>query len=320
MDIRNRMDDVVALRSHALQDYFDIVLVPDWREKLYTQAERYIDEHSPHADKYRPAYDKMREIGRDNYLTTDMDVSLMSTIAIHMSWILSPPPNQKTKSAIKQLAEDRNITNHASSNEEQNELYLRGLVALCNLQSFIKAIDRGENMIPLEQRTPYYQKYMAEIKKLMNLIDDERFDLIGRQREIDRDIKAIQNSSNPQRAWLDYWKSYALKKKETKDLDILDEFCIRSSEAGIEMAHSHALLHYSIIAKDWEESVQCIRKIFSIPDKSPGRHIYDVLPVVNWGIRENLPHVNELVALIENERAKDCKIHKDADGTYHREN
>ena len=98
MDIQNRMDDVVTLRAHAFQDYFEMILIPGWQEKLYAQAERFITERSQYADKYRPAYDKMREVGLENYHTTDMDVTLMATIALYMSGILNPAPYYTTKS------------------------------------------------------------------------------------------------------------------------------------------------------------------------------------------------------------------------------
>lgn len=318
MDIQNRMDDVVTLRAHAFQDYFEMILIPGWQEKLYAQAERFITERSQYADKYRPAYDKMREVGLENYHTTDMDVTLMATIALYMSGILNPAPYYTTKSAIKQIADDRNITNHASSNEEKNELYLRGLVALCNLQAFIKAIDRGEEKIPHEQRTAYFKKYMPKIKSLMNLIDDERFELVGRQHEMDRDIRAIQNSANPEKAWIAYWESYNVKQRETKDYSLLDEFCLRASDAGIKQAHKRVLNHYFFIERNWEECLHYIWKMYAEPDDTPDWYAYDILPIINWGIHDNLPQVDELKKIMENAQAKGLKIHINADGTYGR--
>lgn len=60
------MPDVAKLRGNACQEFLKMVIKPNWQQRLYDIAKEAI-EHNRYADNYRPAYEKMRDIGIENY-------------------------------------------------------------------------------------------------------------------------------------------------------------------------------------------------------------------------------------------------------------
>ena len=81
MEVRNRMADVVKLRCNACQDFLKMVIQPNWQAELYAIAKNAIDSNK-FADNYIAAYEKMRDVGIENYSVDDMDVSILSLIHI----------------------------------------------------------------------------------------------------------------------------------------------------------------------------------------------------------------------------------------------
>ena len=160
MEIRNRMSDVVKLRCNACQDFLKMAIKPGWQKEIYDIAKDAI-EHNKYADNYRPAYEKMRDIGIE------------------------------TREALTKLRDDRNLTNHSNENEDAEELYLRGLLSLCNLKNFVKAVDKNEVRIDDEERLAYRSKYIPKIEELTDILDEERIELIQRAKDIRKDINKL---------------------------------------------------------------------------------------------------------------------------------
>ncbi len=146
MVVRNRMADVVKLRCNACQDFLRMILKGGWQQSLYNKAQYEVSNETKFKDKYIATYEKMRDTGIDSYSVDDMDVTLISELVIgKFVGIEEVQPN--TRKALVQLRDDRNLTNHSNENEEPDELYLRGLLALCNLRFFIRAVDKNETTI-----------------------------------------------------------------------------------------------------------------------------------------------------------------------------
>ena len=110
MDIRNRMNDIVALRCHVCQAFLKMVLVPDWKEKLYRETQNAVERNS-YKDNYIEAYNKMRDLGLEKYDVDCMDVSFISVIVFYCRGIA--PAEKRTKDALKKLTEDRNTAGRA---------------------------------------------------------------------------------------------------------------------------------------------------------------------------------------------------------------
>lgn len=242
MEIRNRMPDVVKLRCNACQDFLGMVIKPNWQQELYAIAKKAVETHH-HADNYISAYEKMRTVGIENYKIEDMDVSFITQVVRFCGSIVSV--DKDTKEALIRLKDDRNLTNHSNENEIDEELYLRGLLALCDLKNFVRTVDKKEISIDDEKRLQFRQKYICAIDELQNIIDDERICLIQHKKEMDGDIKRILESNNPDRMWLSILESYMKRCVDiNKDIAGYYEFILKAADAGVVQAFSSAAEYY----------------------------------------------------------------------------
>jgi hypothetical protein len=75
-----------------------------------------IDNNGKYKDKFIVAYEKMREIGIENYSIDNMDMTLISLIVHRCKNIVTT--NLKTRVNIEKLIEDRNTIQHINENED----------------------------------------------------------------------------------------------------------------------------------------------------------------------------------------------------------
>lgn len=225
----------------------------------------------------------MREIGVENYSVDDMDVTFISEI-VHGCRSIAPT-NEKTRKGIEQLTEDRNLTNHLNENEEGEELYLRGLLALCNLKSFIRTVDKFETTIDDEKRIKYRSNYSKKIDELKDILDEERICLIQKRKEIDRDIQRILNcNSEKQRlnVWCELSKLYMDRYwKLEKDYDRYNEFMVKASDAGIREAHNDAANYFFLKKKDYVEGEKRLFMLFDSFEKLPASVAKSIMDTLN---------------------------------------
>ena len=249
MDVRNRMADVIKLRCNVCQDFLKLIIDDNWQQFIYEKAEKEIDSNGRYKDKYISAYEKMREIGIDNYSIDNMDVTFISEIVHGCKEIA--PTDDRTRKNIKQLVEDRNLINHSNENEEPEELYLQGLLALCNLKNFIKAVDKFEINIQDNVRIEYRRKYVKLIDDLKDILDEERILLIQKRKNILKDVQRILDCTDEKQRLSTWWKLERLYMdkywKLENDCDTYFEFTIAASDAGIREAHSGAVNYFFII-------------------------------------------------------------------------
>lgn len=242
MEIRNRMADVVKLRCNACQDFLGMVIKPGWQEKLYAIAKDAV-ENNHYADNYIAAYEKMRDLGISNYQVTDMDVSFITQVVKFCGSVASV--QKPTKEALVKLKDDRNLTNHSDENEEEEELYLRGLLALCNLRNFIRTVDKVELSISDSERLQFRKKYLPAIDELQELLDDERIQLVQSRKERKRDIQRVLESEDMDTVWSDVRMLYTTKSLfVNKDWDTYWSFILEAAESGVVQAYSEAAHYY----------------------------------------------------------------------------
>ena len=185
MNIENRLEDVARLRTHLLQDFLKMLVTDNWQSELYKVASEAVEKRKKYRKTYESVYEKMREIGQENYRIEDMDVSLICSIVSFCPTIVKV--NQNTKDALDRVRIDRNVKGHSTNNEEVEELYLIGLLDLCDLRHFISTVDREETDIPDEKRIAFFQEYSKKVNiNVLTVIASESYDSFvkGLQSEI----------------------------------------------------------------------------------------------------------------------------------------
>lgn len=252
MEIRNRLADISKLRCNVCQDYMRFILPPDWQQLVYLKAKSEVELNTRYKAHYIAVFEKMRDVGPANYRIEDMDVTLISEL-LHGCKGFIKADSQVVK-AIETIRDDRNSKDHSGENEDPEELYLEGLLALCNLRSFVRAVDKYEQSISDGDRLIYRQKYMSEINALKEILDEERIELVQKAKDMDRDIQKILQSQNPLETWNTINKFYMDKCWKTdNDPDRYIEFVVRASDSGVIYAHSGAALYFAQ-KKDYQET------------------------------------------------------------------
>lgn len=239
MNIRNRMNDVTALRCHVCQDFLRLVLLPGWKEKLYKKAKNAVENNS-HRDNYIEPYNKMRNIGLEAYNVDCMDVSFISVIVLFCSDIA--PVEKSVRDALKKLSGDRNATGHSSENESTEELYRRAHLAVSDIISFIQTVDLSQSTIPDTNRLGFRNKWMKEAEKLQDLLDCERIECVQIQKEIVRDIRAIKASEDALATWCNVYEKY---NKHYFNTERYNQFIVSASDEGITFAHIYAASYFA---------------------------------------------------------------------------
>lgn len=264
MKVRNRMADVVKLRCNACQEFLGMVVKPGWQEKLYDIAKDAV-ETNHFADNYIAAYEKMRDLGPQNYQVSDMDVSFIAQVIRFCSGVVSV--KGQTKDAVIRLKDDRNLTNHSNENEEDEELYLRGLLALCDLRNFIRTVDKVEISISDEDRLKFRNKYIPLIDELQELLDDERIQLVQGKKERKKDIQRILESKDPDKEWIHIIEIYSKKYLSmNKDMDSYLQFITEAAEAGVAQAYPQAADHLYEI-EDYDSAEYYLRLLYMKEDR-----------------------------------------------------
>lgn len=265
MNVRNRMADVAKLRCNVCQDFLEMVITPGWQQKLYNKAKDAV-ENKKYADNYIAAYEKMRNYGIDKYKIVDMDVSIIIQIVRFCKEIVTV--KSLTKDAIIKLKEDRNENDHSTHNEKDEELYLRGLLALCDIRDFIRTVDRYEDSIPDEKRREFREKYIYMLDELQDTLDDERISLIQSRKEMIKDIKKIIESSDSDSTWTEINGLYLNRfMKVNKNIDSYNQFLFEAAEAGVEQAYS-ALADSYYIREKYDDAEYYLHLLYQLKDRN----------------------------------------------------
>ena len=225
----------------------------------------------------------MRDIGIENYSIDEMDVTFITQVVCFCLNIVSV--QKQTKDALTKLRADRNIINHLNENEEDEELYLRGLLSLCNLRSFVKAVDKYEINIDDADRLNYRNKYIPQIEELMHVLDEERIALIQRTKDITNDINRLLSCLDDETRlcmWCDISKLYMDRDwKLEKNPERYNEFMIMASDAGIPEAHGNAAFYFLYIKKDYVEVERRLQMLLDSHDIITAGDAHSIIEIIN---------------------------------------
>lgn len=311
------MSDVVKLRCNACQDFLKMTIKPGWQKEIYDIAKDAI-EHNRYADNYRPAYEKMRDIGIDNYSVDNMDVTFITQVVCFCPSVVTV--HKQTREALTKLRDDRNLTNHSDENEDAEELYLRGLLSLCNLKNFIKAVDKNEIRIDDEKRLAYRSKYIPKIEELTDILDEERIELIQRAKGIRKDINKILACKDEKTRlclWCDISKLYMDREwKLEKNPERYNEFMVKASDAGIPEAHSYAATYFQHVKKDYVEMERRLRMLYDAYDKISAGDAKNIIDSINWYLTEGNAITSGMLKMAEGIIALGFSVMKSEDGTF----
>lgn len=313
MDAKQRMADVKQLRNDVCHDFFNLIVQQGWQNDLYQVAFRQVTNNGPFKDAYSNAYAQMRQLDVNNlvneYKVEDMDVSLMRTIASYWNSknncsINYAPMKPNTLDTLRSVKEDRNDGDaHSSGNEDEEELYLQGLLSLVILRQFIKAVDKNEMSIPDPDRLAYYQKYISKINALKDTLDEERIELVQSVKAMDRDIEKIKNSDNPQLLWVQInlanqgrWR---IDKGNEETLRLQLYFAARASDAGISCAHLSAASYYEYCEKNYGEAVNRLKMVLESEPELTWQTCKPVIDDINKILIRGYGPTEEMLQLIE---------------------
>ena len=319
MNIQNRMHDVVQLRCKACQDFFSMIAKDNWQQLLYDKGKEADDTNSKYKTTYDQAFQLMRSKGIDNYQVEDMDVTLISALIIYKFEGISSV-TKETRQALSVLRSDRNVTNHSGENEAPDELYLRGLLSLCNLKNFVIAVDKYEKTIDDGIRLSYRQKYIKLTEELKTILDEERIELVYRKKEINTDINKILESKEPQKMFARvleiYYKRFVnAKNYENNRFQKYYDFVISASDAGIAYAHSIAADYY-IDKHNYHEAERRLCMLYNSNLNNDTFHIISIIQSINRIIKNGEQPTPGMIEIISELRNNGCDIIKTEKGTY----
>lgn len=318
MDVRNRMADVVKLRCNACQDFLKMILKEGWQQKLYDKAQYEVTNNTRFKDKYIAVYEQMRnrENGIANYSVDDMDVTIIAEL-VKARFKGIESVNKATCDALIELKDNRNLTNHSNENEEAEELYLRGLLALCNLRDFVRTVDKKEIDIDDAKRLAYRHKYIPKIEELKDTLDEERIELVQKEKNIRKDIQRVVDSDDPLKTWVEVSKLYMDRYyKVERNHEGVNEFMVRASDAGVVFAHTDAAVYFVLIAKDYPEAERRLRMLLNqCDDLTPG-DAHSILSVINAYIEQGNIITEGMQEIINKLCERGFNVEKTEDGLY----
>ena len=181
-----------------------------------------------------------------------------------------------TRSALKHIKEDRHARDHSSENEPKEELYLRALVSLRDLQSFLHTVDLNETTIPDEKRAHFVQKYSKSIADLKLKIYNDCIEMF----QIEKDIQLIISSDDQGDTFLRMYRSYNEKARlSDENRTHLRRFIIEASNAGVKSAHGYAAIYY---LDDLEEATRRYEMMIDGADKLSAHKAHQLIDFVNY--------------------------------------
>ena len=312
MDIRNRMADIITLRSHICQDFLKLVIVPGWQQSLYSAAAKEIT--GKYRGSYKPIYDKMRDVGIENYTVDMMDVTGISLVINYCPTIVSV--SNKTRELLREVTNDRNLNQHSCGNEDTEELYLQALLDLCVLLRFVRTVDNTEISIDNDKRLAFRQKYVKECDTLKDIIDEERISLIKFDKDIQQDIDLIKNSSEPAKMWSKIIEARSDRAWHIeKNPEIEFKFAVRASDAGIPFAHSYAASYY-LYEKNYPEVEKRIAMMLQADTVNPVSKVCAIIDKINDLLKKRASISNELIEKLMDICPDGYKIVLEKNGLY----
>ena len=217
----------------------------------------------------------MRQKGIENYSFDDTDFPFIVNILRFVPKIASI--SRSTGIALNNIKEDRHATNHSSENEPEEELYLRALVSLRDLQVFLHIVDLNETTIPDEMRVQFVQSYSKAIADLKLEIYNDCIETF----QVKKDVQLILSSDNQADAFSQIYESYWKKARLSEEnKSQYSQFVIAASDAGVKNAHSYAAFEYEQ-AHDYEEAAHRYEMMISGDEKLTASNAHKLTDFIN---------------------------------------
>lgn len=316
MDIRNRLADISKLRCNICQDFLEMIAKPNWQQELYNKAKCEIENNTRFKDKYIVVYNTMRDYGIDQYSISKMDVTLIVEILYSLKNTF--PAEYKTINAINKIKGNKNTKSHSGENEASEELYLQGLLDLCNLRYFVEEVDKSETSIADPERLSFRRKYIPMIDQLKESLDEERIALIYKSKEISKDVTRILTSTDPDKTWIDTHEYYMTRKwMVEKDYDSCFEFFVKASDAGIRQAHPAAMGYFLTIKKDVAEAE---RRLYMLLDAYENLPIYlakEIVSTLNECIIKQIELEGDISSILNRLQEQGYNVKTNQNGFYY---
>ncbi len=182
------------------------------------------------------------------------------------------------------------------------------------LRSMHQDVER-ESAVSADHPIVVEDEYAATITEAAK----DRMMLEFKEQEADRYIESIKNSPKPLATWLAVMDIYNAKMKIDRTeagLEEMHQFCVRASDAGIEMAHELAASYFILIKHDYVEGARRLSLVLhstSDPEEYRYRRIIDD---INYVIISNAPLPPEMESIIEELKRKGVNITINESGTY----
>lgn len=312
MDAVNRIGEIKKLRTNACQDFLSLIIQNGWQNQLYKIAESAV-KNNVNKLSYSGIYNQMRNYGITNYSVYDMDITAINTIITYNNHLIIPISN-KTKDEFNIIKEDKNITSHASDNEEPEKLFYEELRFIRHLRNFIIAVDDNESLsITDSDRLQFRKKYIKLIDDKESALEQDLFILTQPKQKRKNDIEYILNSENPSQAWLDMQDEYYRKVQQGRiEYTEVFEFIKEAAESGIEFAYEQAA---AIFYSDQEyEKAEKYLLIFYRDRNSRCRTTTNMMKLANIYINIMKSKAQEGYDIINELIDSGCNIVKTADG------
>ena len=317
MDIRNRMADVSKLRCNVCQDFLKLIIAPNWRRYIYNRAKDEVENDRKYKNSYIAAFEKMRNVGVDSYDVDDMDVSFIFVVIQYCRSVA--PTTDQTKKALQKLVDDRNAMGHSDENEDPEELYLRGLLSLLSMRDFVRTVDKFEQGIDDAARLQYRLKYMADIERLKDLLDEERIELVQWKKEVNRDINKILKSDDTLKTYIEISEIYKKRFQQyhtwDSDPNKYEEFEICASDAGIVHAHTAAAIIFHFM-RNYSEVEKRLIMLYQSYEKLPRYEVHFIVERINDLLLANGSISDKMEELLEGIRSQGYEIELNEKGYY----
>lgn len=243
MDLRNRTSSVTKLQTNMLQDYLQMIIDDhytddSWKEKV----ERCIKKGAAgeHKASYAAANDKIRAVGIDKYEIIDMDTTIISTLILYEQEVTMHKVNNRIRSVINSVNEDRKYFAHPNGNESDLELYHHMIVAVNNMIKLASVVD-GDIALDDNDRIIYRRKHTEQLCDMLESIEEDRYELFKEQeriRIIEKDVFALKTTNNFDYVWRilteKYLGEWSLDSESRKNYY---DFLIMAADAGIQRAY-----------------------------------------------------------------------------------
>lgn len=314
MKARNRLEDVFKLVNQSLQDFVKLIVKGNWQNQIYLKAESEVKNNGRFRDKYISVFNHMRDYGVTSYTVEHMDTTFISELVHGCRHIV--PTKKETMKAIERLVEDRNVKGHLSGNEDEDELYLIGLLTLVNLKKFVKIVDNHETFIDEPLRLNFRQKYVKAVDNLKDILDEERIELVQVTKGIKKDVEKILTSENQLEVWLNIYELYDKRYNRLEGKkSIYEQFVISCSDAGVQPAHYQAcvILAYK---KDVKEFEKRIHMLFNSYDHLAIHYVKRIINEINDFIMFGNVVTDKIEEIISKIELNGFKIERNDNGFY----